>query len=114
MLDFDVKNICLEVMDIPPSGRRDGPGSQSTERLSSHESTERAQLVELLGRTGQGDQTAFARLYELTARRVFGMARRILVDAELSEDATQEVYLQVWKRLPDGLRLRPSSTAWIR
>ena len=40
---------------------------------------------------------AFAEFYELTSRRVFGMARRVLIDSELSEDATQEVFIQVWQ-----------------
>ncbi|WP_460464299.1 ECF RNA polymerase sigma factor SigK [Arthrobacter pigmenti] len=100
-------------MDTPQSGRRDGPGSQSTERPSSRESPERAQLVELLHQTGRGDQAAFARLYELTARRVFGMARRILVDAELSEDATQEVYLQVWNTAAKYDPASGSPVAWL-
>ena len=39
----------------------------------------------------------FAEFYQLTSRRVFGMARRVLIDPELSEDTTQEVFLQVWQ-----------------
>lgn len=89
--------ICLEVMDTPQVGRRTSDGYQTTERPAAGVSDERSQLVELLARIGRGDQEAFAELYRLTSRRVFGMAKRVLVDSELSEDATQEVYLQVWK-----------------
>lgn len=89
--------ICLEVMDTPQVGRRTSDGYQTTERPAAGVSDERSQLVELLARVGRGDQEAFAQLYRLTSRRVFGMAKRVLVDSELSEDATQEVYLQVWK-----------------
>lgn len=69
--------------------------------------------MELLARTGRGDQAAFGELYQLTARRVFGMARRILVDAELSEDATQDVYLQVWKTAAKYDPAAGSPLAWL-
>nr|WP_081744955.1 ECF RNA polymerase sigma factor SigK [Arthrobacter sp. H14] len=95
--NFPSGRICLEVMDTPQVGRRTNNGYQSTERPAPAVSAERSELVELLARTGRGDQEAFAQLYRLTSRRVFGMAKRVLIDSELSEDATQEVYLQVWK-----------------
>ena len=72
-----------------------------------------AQLGALLGQIADGDRAAFADFYRLTSRRVFGMARRVLVDLELSEDATQEVFLQVWQNaasfMADG-RLDPHQT----
>lgn len=111
--EFELENICLEVMDTPQSGRRDYPGVQSPEGPGRRASTDNAQLVDLLSRTGQGDQAAFGELYELTARRVFGMARRILVDAELSEDTTQEVYLQVWKTAAKYQPGSGSPLAWL-
>jgi len=67
----------------------------------------------LLGQIATGDQAAFAEFYQLTARRVFGMARRVLIDAELSEDTTQEVFLQVWQ---NAARFNPdagSPLAWL-
>ncbi len=51
-------------------------------------------LAVLLAGIAQGSQPAFAEFYQLTSRRVFGMARRVLIDPELSEDTTQEVFLQ--------------------
>ncbi|MET3718263.1 MULTISPECIES: ECF RNA polymerase sigma factor SigK [unclassified Arthrobacter] len=54
-------------------------------------------LAALLARIAGADQAAFAEFYQLTSRRVFGMARRVLIDPELSEDTTQEVFLQVWQ-----------------
>jgi RNA polymerase sigma-70 factor (ECF subfamily) len=44
---------------------------------------------------------------------VYGLARRVLIDAELSEDTTQEVYLQVWT---NASRFDPavgSPLAWL-
>ncbi|QCB96910.1 sigma-70 family RNA polymerase sigma factor [Arthrobacter sp. PAMC25564] len=70
-------------------------------------------LGTLLERIAQGDQPAFAEFYQLTSRRVFGMARRVLIDLELSEDTTQEVFLQVWQ---NASRFNPeagSPLAWL-
>lgn len=105
--------ICLEVMDIPQPGRRTNAGPQSAERPVAEGSDERTQLAQLLARTGRGDQEAFAQFYQLTARRVFGMAKRVLVDSELSEDATQEVYLQVWKAAGKYESSSGSPLAWL-
>lgn len=61
------------------------------------------ELAALVDRIGQRDATAFARFYDLTSHRVYGMALRILRDPGLSEETTQEVYLNVW-RSADGYR----------
>ncbi|MHA7220059.1 ECF RNA polymerase sigma factor SigK [Arthrobacter sp. MDT1-48-3] len=70
-------------------------------------------LTDLLLRVARQDRTAFALFYEQTSKRVYGLARRVLVDADLSEDATQEVYLQVWNTAD---RFNPelgSPMAWL-
>jgi RNA polymerase sigma-70 factor, ECF subfamily len=71
------------------------------------------QLATLLGQIADGDRAAFAEFYRLTSRRVFGMARRVLVDVELSEDATQEVYLQVWQNAGSFNAAAGSPLAWL-
>ncbi|MFJ7750542.1 ECF RNA polymerase sigma factor SigK [Arthrobacter sp. NPDC097144] len=55
-----------------------------------------APLETLLAGIAAGSRDDFAAFYAATSRRVYGLARRVLIDAELSEDTTQEVYLQVW------------------
>ncbi|KQR82728.1 RNA polymerase subunit sigma [Arthrobacter sp. Leaf337] len=70
-------------------------------------------LGELLALIANGDQGAFAEFYELTSRRVFGMARRVLIDPELSEDTTQEVFLQVWQNAAKFNPEAGSPLAWL-
>ena len=70
-------------------------------------------LGDLLAQIATGDQGAFAEFYELTSRRVFGMARRVLIDPELSEDATQEVFLQVWQNAAKFDPEAGSPLAWL-
>ena len=70
-------------------------------------------LGALLEQIAAGDQAAFAEFYELTSRRVFGMARRVLIDVELSEDTTQEVFLQVWQNASKFNPEAGSPLAWL-
>ncbi|BCW46203.1 ECF RNA polymerase sigma factor SigK [Arthrobacter sp. StoSoilB5] len=72
-----------------------------------------SQLTGLLEMIAAGDQEAFAEFYRLTSRRVFGMARRVLIDSELSEDATQEVFIQVWQGAAKFDRAAGSPLAWL-
>lgn len=70
-------------------------------------------LEDLLAGIARGSQDDFAAFYAQTSRRVYGLARRVLIDAELSEDTTQEVYLQVWT---NAARFDPalgSPLAWL-
>ncbi len=46
-----------------------------------------------------GDKAAFKQLYELHVGRVYGLCFRLCADKSLAEDATQEVFVQVWQKL---------------
>jgi RNA polymerase sigma-70 factor (ECF subfamily) len=67
-----------------------------------------ALLTELLGRTAQGDRTAFSRLYDLTRAKLFGVIRRILVRGDLAEEALQESYVRIWS---NAFRFDPSQAS---
>jgi RNA polymerase sigma-70 factor (ECF subfamily) len=56
-----------------------------------------ADLDALLIRTASGDQDAFSRFYDLTASRVLGLIRRLLIDSAQSEEVAQEVFLEAWQ-----------------
>jgi RNA polymerase sigma-70 factor, ECF subfamily len=66
----------------------------------------------LLERCRQGDTTAFAQLVSMHERMVFGLAARILGDAEEAKDVAQEVFLQVYKTL-GRFEGRSSVKTWI-
>jgi RNA polymerase sigma-70 factor, ECF subfamily len=55
-----------------------------------------AELVWLLAAVAKGDQAAFARLYEATRAKLYGVLLRILGTPELADDVMQETYLKVW------------------
>ena len=54
-------------------------------------------LGDLLRACGRGDQTAFARLYDATGSRVFGLAVRVVRDPAQAEEAAQEAFLEIWR-----------------
>jgi RNA polymerase sigma-70 factor (ECF subfamily) len=67
--------------------------------------------VELVRRAQRGDEEAFAALVPATASRLLGVAYRILRDANLAEDATQQALLIAWRKLPT-LRDPNNFEAW--
>ena len=68
-----------------------------------------AELVDLARR---GDREAFAVLAGGSVDRLYAIARLILRDAELAEDATQEALIRAWRDLP-SLRDVERFDAWL-
>ena len=55
-------------------------------------------LASLLSETAAGRETAFARLYELTASRLFAIARSIVGGrGDVAEDVLQDAFVRVWR-----------------
>lgn len=104
--------LCWKSMDTPRVSRITSSKPDS-EQSGSESSGSAAVLAELLERVARQDRNAFAELYALTSRRVYGLARRVLIDPELSEDTTQEVYLQVWNTAQRYDRSAGSPMAWL-
>ena len=63
----------------------------------------RAELTELLAACSLKDQRAFARLYELTSAKLYGVILRILIRDEWAQDCLQEAFIKVWNHA-DGYR----------
>jgi RNA polymerase sigma-70 factor, ECF subfamily len=67
---------------------------------------------ELVERAGRGDHDAFAVLAGASVARLEAVARLILRDRELAQDAIQEVMVKAWRDLP-GLRDPDRFDAWL-
>ncbi|YCI96932.1 ECF RNA polymerase sigma factor SigK [Arthrobacter sp. R3-55] len=104
---FKRDGICWTVMDIP-----NNPGPTVFEATGPATDLN-SQLAGLLELVAAGNQQAFAEFYQLTSRRVFGMAKRVLIDPDLSEDATQEVFIQVWQGAAKFDRSAGTPLAWL-
>lgn len=81
-------------------------------RRSAHGAAGRP-LDALLVLVGQGDLTAFGRLYDSTSARVFGLIRAILLDPSLAQEVTQEVYFEIWRRASIFDQSKGAAISWI-
>jgi RNA polymerase sigma-70 factor (ECF subfamily) len=68
--------------------------------------------TELVDRARRGDREAFSVLAGGAVDRLYGIARAILRDTELAEDATQEALVRAWRDLP-SLRDVERFDAWL-
>jgi RNA polymerase sigma-70 factor (ECF subfamily) len=70
-------------------------------------------VEECLVRAADGDQRAFAALYDATAPRVFGLVLRILVDRAQAEEVAQEVFLEAWRQAKRFDPSRGAAISWL-
>ena len=61
----------------------------------------------------EGDEAAFAALYDRYARQVFSLALGIVREPEVAEDVTQEVFLALWRGAARFDPRRGNPEAWI-
>ena len=70
-------------------------------------------VEQCLVRAAEGDERAFAELYDATAARVFGLVLRILVDRAQAEEVAQEVYLEAWRQAKRFDPERGAAVSWL-
>lgn len=70
-------------------------------------------LGHLVTTSAQGDQLAFARLYDDLGPRVHALATRILRDADYAQEVTQEVFAEIWRTSPSFDPARGSALGWV-
>ncbi|MEW6130838.1 MAG: RNA polymerase sigma factor [Acidobacteriota bacterium] len=76
------------------------------------ERTEPAPDADLVKAAAEGDVDAFEQLYHLHNRRVFSLCMRMLGSTTQAEDLTQEVFLQVFRKL-SSFRGESQFTTWL-
>lgn len=69
-----------------------------TEVSSPHDHYADASLRALLAGSADGDRTAFAKLYDLTSARIYGLVLRVIRDTYYAEEVVQEAFLQFWQQ----------------
>lgn len=68
---------------------------------------------ELLVAVAGGDREAFARLYDRTSSRVFGLVRKLIIDTAQAEEVTQEIYLEIWQNASRYDEMKGGAMGWI-
>jgi RNA polymerase sigma-70 factor (ECF subfamily) len=72
-----------------------------------------SELDALLRQVACGDVDAFARFYDQTRARVYGLVIRVLRDPGYSQETTQDIYLQVWRIAESYKPSAGSPMAWL-
>jgi pimeloyl-ACP methyl ester carboxylesterase len=67
----------------------------------------------LLARVAVGDQAAFDAMYDRVAAPVFGTVRSVVRDPGLTEEVTQEVFVEVWRAASRFDASKGSPMAWV-
>jgi RNA polymerase sigma-70 factor (ECF subfamily) len=60
----------------------------------------------------RGHQSAFRQLYDQHLGLVYARCLRLCADRSMAEDATQEVFIQLWRHI-DSFRGESSFTTWL-
>jgi RNA polymerase sigma-70 factor, ECF subfamily len=68
---------------------------------------------DLLVRAGRGDREAFAMLYDQIAPVVYGLARRVVRDAQIAEDVAQETLVEIWRQAPRFDPSKGRAMSWV-
>ncbi len=71
------------------------------------------ELIELVRKVAQGDQSALGTLYDTTNRLIFGLILRILGDAGTAEEVLLDVYTQAWRQAATYDISRGAPLAWL-
>ncbi len=58
-------------------------------------------LIALLDRIADRDEAALRELYDITSRKLYGLALKMMGRVDLAEDVLQECYLNVWRIASD-------------
>ena len=67
---------------------------------------------DLVARVADGSETAFAELCATVAAPIAGVAQRVLRDAAMAEDVSQEVLVELWRTAPRYRPERGSVLTW--
>ncbi|WP_432088039.1 ECF RNA polymerase sigma factor SigK [Streptomyces sp. bgisy095] len=72
-----------------------------------------AKVEELLIRSADGDQEAFAGVYDALVGSVLGLTRRILRNSAQAEEVTQDVMIEVWRTADRYRSERGTARTWV-
>ena len=70
-------------------------------------------LAELMAASARGDTRAFARLYELSAPKLFALALGILKRRDWAEEVLQESFIRLWRSAHRFDPAKGSAMSWM-
>jgi RNA polymerase sigma-70 factor (ECF subfamily) len=70
-------------------------------------------LMNLLDRIADSDESALKALYDATSPKLFGLALRVVNKREWAEDVLQEAYMHIWRAAADYRASLSPPMAWM-
>ena len=95
------------------AGETEAPQAQAQTEESDKAEAWRAHLADLLRATGEGDRAAFAELYQHTAAKLYGFARRIVKDEGRAQECLQDAFIRIWEHAGDYRPERGAPLTWM-
>ncbi len=95
---------------VAPSGAASEPPIPAG---SGRPTLDNGQLVDLVARSAQGREDAFAELYDLTSSRIHGLILRVLRSPDHAAEVTQEVYVEIWRQSARYDPAKGTVLAWM-
>lgn len=71
------------------------------------------QHLRLLSATAQGDQRAFAELYQSTSGRLYAIGLQMLRRRDLAEEAVQEAFVRIWHNAGEYHQEKGAVLTWM-
>ncbi|MBT0586919.1 RNA polymerase sigma factor [Alteromonas oceanisediminis] len=68
--------------------------------------------IDVIAAAQQGDKAAYKQLYETYVGRVYALCLRLTGERTMAEDATQEVFIQLWRKL-SNYNGQSQFTTWL-
>lgn len=93
---------------VEPASRPSGPAADPVASAPGPIDTAEQLLTAVAG----GDDTAFAALYDVLGRSVFGTCLGVLRDPDHAAEVAQEVWVEVWRQAPRFDAGRGSAKTW--
>lgn len=97
----------MDLRPVPPPEEPAPPGA------SGAGVPDTADLPTLLRLAARGDEAAYARFYDATSSRAYGLALRVVRNPAHAQEVTQEAYLEVWRQSARFDTARGSALAWL-
>jgi RNA polymerase sigma factor (sigma-70 family) len=80
---------------------------------ASQTGAKQGELVVLMDACAAGDRQAFAKLYERTSAKLYGICLRVVGNEPEAQDVLQETYLRIWQKAERFDSTKASPITWL-